>query len=163
MYNMGNDYFSEKDRRLAKFMKAFGNPARIAVIRKLLDKNENSYCTCGENCEGKNCKCGCKCGELVEMLPMSQSTVSQHIKELKSAEIININGRKGNYTLNHSKISEGLILLQDLLGKLNGIEMENKNCNCGPDCQCGDNCQCGPDCQCKSGGECSCGDECNCG
>ena len=94
---------------------------------------------------------------------MSQSTVSQHIKELKSAGLIDMNGRKGEYTLNHSKLNEGLILLLDLLGKSKEIEMENENCNCGPDCQCGDDCQCGPDCQCKQGGECTCGPDCQCG
>lgn len=159
---MGKDSYSDMDIKLAKFMKALSNPARISVIRRLVHKYENFYCSCGEKCKGSNCKCGCKCGELVELLPMSQSTVSQHIKELKSAGLIDMNGRKGEYTLNHSKLTEGLILLLDLLGKSKEIEMENKKCNCGPDCQCGDNCQCGPDCQCKSGGECNCGTDCNC-
>lgn len=159
---MNKDKFTKEDKQLASFMKALSNPARVAIIRRLVKQNEDFICSCGENCEGANCKCGCKCGELVEMFPMSQSTVSQHIKELKSAGLINMSGRKSDYTLNHSKLSEGLILLLDLLGKSNLKQMENNNCNCGPNCQCGENCNCGSDCQCKSGGECTCGDECKC-
>ena len=45
---------------------------------------------------------------------MAQSTVSRHIKELKSAGIIEVSGRKGDYTLNHEKLTEGLLALQDL-------------------------------------------------
>lgn len=150
---------NNSDQLLAKFMKALSNPTRISIIRKLAEMKD---CTCGADCQGENCKCGCRCGEFVEMFPMSQSTVSQHIKELKSAGLINMNGRKGCYTLNHSKISEGLIMLLDLLGKTIEQEMENKNCNCGPNCQCGPECNCGPECQCGSGGECTCGSNCDC-
>lgn len=158
---MKKKIYSDNDYTLSMFMKALSNPARIAVIRKLVNKNEDFKCSCGEDCDKINCTCGCKCGELVEILPMSQSTVSQHIKELRSAGLIDMNGRKGEYTLNHSTISKGMMLLIDLLGKSKIMEMENKNCNCGPDCQCGDNCQCGDDCQC--GNNCQCGDDCQCG
>ena len=159
---MRNEIITDEDRYLSQIMKALANPVRIAIIRRLVSMNQEAVCNCGEDCCGINCKCGCKCGELVELLPMSQSTVSQHLKELKSAGLIDMNGRKGDYTLNHSKLSEGVIMLLNLLGKSNKKEMENNTCNCGPNCQCGENCNCGPDCQCGSGGECTCGPECNC-
>ena len=58
---------------LAKFAKALSHPARIAILNLLLKKKS------------------CVCGSIVEELPLSQSTVSQHLKELKSAGLI-----KGN-------------------------------------------------------------------
>ena len=60
---------------LAKFAKALSHPARIAILNLLLKKKS------------------CVCGSIVDELPLSQSTVSQHLKELKSAGLI-----KGNTT-----------------------------------------------------------------
>ena len=44
----------------------------------------------------------CVCGELVEALPLAQSTVSQHLKELKSAGLINgtVDGPRSCYCIN---------------------------------------------------------------
>ena len=50
--------------------KALAHPARIAILETLIAKN------------------ACVCGELVDELPLSQSTISQHLKELKNAGII---------------------------------------------------------------------------
>lgn len=117
---MVNNYTEEKDRELANFMKALSHPARLMIIRKIIEKSACPCgchpCSCGEKCDWENCKCGCKCGELVNFLPMAQSTVSQHIKELKNAGIITISNRKGDYTLNYQKLKEGLDLLNLLLG-----------------------------------------------
>ena len=62
--------FSENQNRLASLAKAIGHPARIAIIETLIKKN------------------ACVCGELVDELPLSQATISQHLKELKSAGLI---------------------------------------------------------------------------
>lgn len=117
---MINNYIHYADKKLANVMKALGHPVRLAIIRKIVEKSKCpcgcNPCSCGEKCEGAHCKCGCKCGELVDLLPMAQSTVSQHLKELKNAGIINMTGRKGDYTLNHTKLKEGLELLQILTG-----------------------------------------------
>ncbi|HRH55143.1 MAG TPA: metalloregulator ArsR/SmtB family transcription factor, partial [Chitinophagales bacterium] len=59
--------FSVKDNRIANFAKALAHPARVAILRILLKKES------------------CYCGDIVEELPLSQSTVSQHLKELKEA------------------------------------------------------------------------------
>src|SRR6476620_12365172 len=62
--------FSQKEQDLAAFAKALSHPARIAILKVLAQKNE------------------CICGEIVEVLPLAQSTVSQHLKELKNAGLI---------------------------------------------------------------------------
>jgi DNA-binding transcriptional ArsR family regulator len=62
--------FSIEEQELAKFAKALSHPARIAIVNLLFKKGL------------------CICGDIVEELPLSQSTVSQHLKELKNAGII---------------------------------------------------------------------------
>lgn len=62
--------FKLKDIRIAKYAKALAHPARIAILNILIKKNS------------------CMCGNIVEELPLSQSTVSQHLKELKQAGLI---------------------------------------------------------------------------
>lgn len=125
---------SENDYYLAKFLKALGNPVRLAIIKKLLEKSlcphGGNPCSCNDKCKGENCKCGCKCGELVELFPMSQSTVSQHIKELKNAGLIRAKGRKGEYVLNYDSLKAGFDLLTDITGFEKKIVSENQQCNC---------------------------------
>ena len=62
--------FSIKENKLAKYAKALAHPARIAILGFLSKKRS------------------CMCGDIVEDLPLSQSTVSQHLKELKEAGLI---------------------------------------------------------------------------
>lgn len=150
---------TEEDKRIAAFAKALSNPTRIAIIRIL---QEQGKCTCGENCPGAKCNCGCSCGSLVERFPMAQSTISQHIKELRTAGFITLSCRKGNYKLNQKIINEGLTSIIGLFDKTLISDMEEKkNCQCGENCDCGENCQCGDTCNC--GENCQCGENCNCG
>ncbi|MEJ0106442.1 MAG: metalloregulator ArsR/SmtB family transcription factor [Bacteroidota bacterium] len=76
--------FSQKEQDLANFAKAISHPARIAILKVLAQKNE------------------CICGEIVEVLPLAQSTVSQHLKELKNAGLINgeTDGPRSCYCIN---------------------------------------------------------------
>ncbi len=60
----------KETRELARFAKALGHPTRILIL-EYLDK---SSC--------------CFTGDLVDILPLAQSTVSQHLKELKEAGLI---------------------------------------------------------------------------
>ena len=78
------DEFSQKEQDLAAFAKALAHPARIAILKVLAQKNE------------------CICGEIVDVLPLAQSTVSQHLKELKNAGLINgtIDGPRSCYCIN---------------------------------------------------------------
>ncbi len=76
---------SETDKiQLARFAKALGHPTRIQILNLL----ENQSC--------------CFTGDLVEVLPIAQSTVSQHLKELKDAGLIQgeLNPPKIKYCIN---------------------------------------------------------------
>jgi len=62
--------YLEGTEELARFAKALGHPTRIKILNYL----ENQSC--------------CYTGDLMEMLPLAQSTISQHLKELKNAGLI---------------------------------------------------------------------------
>lgn len=76
--------FSEAEQELAEFAKVLGHPARIAILRELANRNV------------------CVCGEIVEVLPLAQSTVSQHLKELKAAGLVSgtVEGARSCYCIN---------------------------------------------------------------
>lgn len=76
--------FTQKEQDLAAFAKAVSHPARIAILKVLAQRNE------------------CICGEIVDVLPLAQSTVSQHLKELKQAGLIDgtVDGPKSCYCIN---------------------------------------------------------------
>jgi len=82
--------FSKKDQKLANYAKALSHPARIAIVKFLAAKNV------------------CICGEIVDEVPLAQSTVSQHLRELKRANIIKgeIEGPKVCYCLNPEVFNE---------------------------------------------------------
>lgn len=62
--------FTKAQNDLAVIAKALGHPARVAILQFLVKTRT------------------CVCGDIVEKLPLSQSTVSQHLKELKNAGLI---------------------------------------------------------------------------
>lgn len=62
--------YKKHTEELARFAKALGHPTRIAILRHL----ENQSC--------------CFTGDLVDVIPLAQSTISQHLKELKNAGLI---------------------------------------------------------------------------
>ena len=64
------EIFTEKQNHLAQMMKAFSNPARIAIIQYLIKTK------------------ACVCGDIVDELGLAQATISQHLKELKNAGLI---------------------------------------------------------------------------
>lgn len=96
------DHFTIKINEIANTMKALGHPARIAIIEYLL-KVDN-----------------CICGDIVNELPLSQSTISQHLKELKNAGLIkgNIEGNGICYCINEKTISKTLQYLSGISNKL---------------------------------------------
>lgn len=79
--------FTVKDNKIAKYAKAFAHPARVAILRLLIQKQ------------------ACICGDIVDELPLSQSTVSQHLKELKAAGLIkgDIEGVKVCYCIDEKE------------------------------------------------------------
>lgn len=71
MKRTGLDFhYSKETEELAKYAKALGHPARIIILKHL----SNQSC--------------CYTGELLDVLPLAQSTISQHLKELKDAGLI---------------------------------------------------------------------------
>ena len=65
-----SEIFSAEQNKLAQLMKALAHPARIAILQQIV-KSES-----------------CICGDLVNDLGLAQATISQHLKELKNAELI---------------------------------------------------------------------------
>ena len=75
--------FTEAERRLAAMATALGQPARMAIVRRLAQHR------------------ACVCVEPVLELPPSQSTMSQHLRELKAAGLVrgDVNGPRVCYCL----------------------------------------------------------------
>ncbi len=78
------------DQSLATLCKALGHPARVAILRHLLQVDR------------------CICGEIVSTLPLAQSTVSQHLKQLKDAGLIRgeIEGPRICYCADKKRLDE---------------------------------------------------------
>lgn len=65
-----SEFFTAEQNQLANLLKALAHPARIAILQQIISAN------------------ACICGDLVEELGLAQATISQHLKELKNAGII---------------------------------------------------------------------------
>jgi ArsR family transcriptional regulator len=61
---------SAADREIAAIARALGHPARVAILRHLIQGGE------------------CVCGKIVDVMPLAQATVSQHLKVLKEAGLV---------------------------------------------------------------------------
>ena len=77
------------DQRLAEKLKALGHPARLEILRTLASRGR------------------CVCGEVVDVMPLAQATVSQHLKILKEAGLVRgqIDGRNSCYCLDPQGIA----------------------------------------------------------
>ena len=91
-------HFNEEQNQLASFAKAFAHPARIAILQQIV-KNKT-----------------CIVGSLTDALPLSQSTISQHLKELKNIGIIKgeIEGPSVCYCIHQENWNNA----RNMLGKL---------------------------------------------
>jgi DNA-binding transcriptional ArsR family regulator len=85
-----SESFSKEHNEMATLFKALSHPARIAIVDYLLSVDS------------------CICGDIVNELPLAQSTISQHLKELKNANIIkgNIEGTAICYCINSETIDK---------------------------------------------------------
>lgn len=90
---------SPADTSIARMCKALGHPARLAILRQLLHEDR------------------CVCGRIVEVLPLAQSTVSQHLKVLKDAGLIrgDVEGPKTCYCADRTGLAELASALATLL------------------------------------------------
>ncbi len=111
------DSYMDEDRDLARFAKALGHPARIAIVKYL------SSISC------------CFFGEIHNELPIAQATVSQHLKELQSAGLIqgSIEPPKVKYCINQKNWERAKILFADLFTEpepviVSGMEVKKQKC-----------------------------------
>lgn len=104
---MVQEQFDTDTRELAELAKALGHPARILILQELARRRV------------------CVCGEIVEVLPLAQSTVSQHLKALKEAGLISgtVEGVKSCYCINPDALKRFSQLLKPLFDWA-----ENPNC-----------------------------------
>jgi DNA-binding transcriptional ArsR family regulator len=101
--------FSKKEAEIARIAKALSHPARVEIL-KILSKQTV-----------------CICGKIVEGMPLAQATVSQHLKELKSAGIITgtIDGPKSCYCIDWKNLES---VANSINGFLAEIQENHKRC-----------------------------------
>jgi len=80
--------FSRTQNELAAYAKALAHPARIAILQAVAARGE------------------CICGEIVDVMPLAQATVSQHLKALGDAGLITgrIDGPRSCYSVNRAAL-----------------------------------------------------------
>ena len=91
--------FTKSQNELASIAKALAHPARIAILQFLASKNT------------------CVCGDIVDELPLSQSTVSQHLRELKNVGLIkgDIEGTRVCYCIDTKALEQARKLMDKFL------------------------------------------------
>lgn len=101
--------FTVRDNKIARYAKALAHPARVAILQVLI-KRQN-----------------CICGDIVDELPLSQSTVSQHLKELKEAGLVkgDIDGAKVCYCIDEKEWETAKSYLNSFFDSYTG---KNKCC-----------------------------------
>ncbi|MEL6865826.1 MAG: metalloregulator ArsR/SmtB family transcription factor [Bacteroidota bacterium] len=94
--------FTPNQNKMAELAKALGHPARIAIVEYLLRTK------------------GCVCGDIVEELPLSQSTVSQHLRALKQVGVIKgeVEGTSVCYCIDQKNWREAAELVSSLFMRL---------------------------------------------
>jgi DNA-binding transcriptional ArsR family regulator len=104
-----SEEFSVKDNRIATYAKALAHPARVAILKLLIQRQT------------------CICGDIVDELPLSQSTVSQHLKELKEAGLIkgDISGVKVCYCIDDEELTKAKTALDELFAS---YELKKASC-----------------------------------
>jgi DNA-binding transcriptional ArsR family regulator len=116
-----SEEFTPIDQKLSNLSKAMSHPARIAILRVLAEKDT------------------CICGEIVEVLPLAQSTVSQHLKELLNAGLIKgtVDGKKSCYCINWDTFGDYSNNFNALFGELKiAASKLNNEQNCTPGSAC---------------------------
>ncbi len=101
--------FTKAQNELAAINKALGHPARVAILQFLIKTK------------------ACVCGDIVDELPLSQSTVSQHLKELRNAGLIKgeIEGPTVCYCIDQKTWTKAQKLINTLF---DGLETTNSCC-----------------------------------
>jgi ArsR family transcriptional regulator len=92
------DADADPDEELSRYAKALGHPARVKILRFLMEREE------------------CMAGAIFDEIPLAQSTISQHLKVLREAGLIHgeVDGPRICYCADSARIER----LQGLLGRL---------------------------------------------
>ena len=100
--------YTEAQNKLAMTLKALAHPARLAIVEHILSVNS------------------CICGDIVDKLPLSQPTISQHLKELKAAGIIKgtVEGNSICYCIDEN----GFDILKSFIANVDCALLKNGNC-----------------------------------
>lgn len=101
--------FTEEQYQTSQVFKALAHPARVAIIEYLLSVDT------------------CICGDIVDVLPLAQPTVSRHLKELKNAGLIKgtIEGNTICYCIDENMIGELINYFENISAKL---DLKNQSC-----------------------------------
>ena len=93
---MEKKYYTDNQEKVAKYAKALSNPIRVFILDFLANNHD---------------KC-CYSGDMAEELPIARSTLSEHLKELKKAGLIQgeINPPYIRYCINHDNWDEAKLL-----------------------------------------------------
>ena len=104
-----SNLFTEEQNQLASYAKALGHPARIAILERLINANE------------------CINSDLVKELGLAQPTVSQHLKALKEAGIIQgtVEGSRMCYCINPECWKELQGLLDHFFNRFSSLPEAN--------------------------------------
>ena len=96
------ELFDETLVEQANLFKALAHPARLAILKYLAETKT------------------CISGDISDELPLSRTTVNQHLKELKDAGLIqgHVEGVKTNYCLNVKVVEKATKLLNEFLAEL---------------------------------------------
>lgn len=102
-----SEKFDDNLQELARFAKVISHPARLAILRYLAETKT------------------CISGDISDYLPLSRTTVSQHLKELRDIGLIHgdIEGLKINYCLCGTEIDHFLQLFDDFFGNIKPTEI----------------------------------------
>ncbi|WP_107038985.1 ArsR/SmtB family transcription factor [Brumimicrobium mesophilum] len=102
--------FTEEQTQIALFAKAFGHPARVKILQYLFESKS------------------CVCGDIVEEIGLAQSTISQHLKELKKIGLIqgSVDGTSVCYCIDN----ENWTKMKNLLGEFFDQDHEMKSDCC---------------------------------
>ncbi len=94
--------FSDSYEKISLFSRALSHPARVKITELLSETGEMT------------------CGEITDQIPLSQATVSQHLKLLRECSMVNMRkeGLKSVYSLNTDFITEVHSLLPALMNQL---------------------------------------------
>lgn len=105
-----SEIFSDIQNEIAVFAKAFGHPARVAILQRLFEMDS------------------CYCSNLVDEIGLAQPTISQHLKELRNLGLIkgNIEGTSVCYCIDKDNWQKMKAVMTQFLNQ--NIDTKNKCC-----------------------------------